>query len=49
MCTKVGGSVVLATALFAWGVSLAAVTNATWKRTVLPVFAPAVPAPRRGA
>jgi succinate-acetate transporter protein len=36
--TKVGGWVGLATALAAWYASFAAVTNFTFKRTVLPVF-----------
>jgi len=36
--TKVGGWVGLATALVAWYASFAAVTNATWKRTVLPTW-----------
>jgi uncharacterized protein len=35
---KAGGDVGIATAIFAWYASFAAVTNATWKRTVLPVF-----------
>jgi uncharacterized protein len=36
--TKVGGWVGLVTALLAWYASLAGVTNATWKRVVLPVW-----------
>lgn len=36
--TKVGGALGLLTAFLAWYGSFAAVTNATWKRTVLPVW-----------
>jgi succinate-acetate transporter protein len=36
--TKVGGYVGLATAALAWYASFAGVTNATWKRTVLPTW-----------
>jgi len=36
--TKVGGWLGLVTALLAWYASFAAVTNATWKRTVLPTW-----------
>jgi succinate-acetate transporter protein len=36
--TKIGGYFGLATAAVAWYTSFAAVTNSTWKRTVLPVF-----------
>ena len=36
--TKVGGWLGLVTTLLAWYASLAGVTNATWKRVVLPVF-----------
>jgi len=36
--TKVGGWLGLLTAIFAWYASFAAVTNETWRRTVLPVF-----------
>jgi succinate-acetate transporter protein len=36
--TKVGGWLGLLTAILAWYASFAAVTNATWRRTVLPVF-----------
>jgi succinate-acetate transporter protein len=36
--TKVGGWLGLLTALLAWYASFAAVTNATWKRTVLPTW-----------
>ncbi|MGA8295957.1 MAG: acetate uptake transporter [Acidimicrobiales bacterium] len=35
---KAGGDVGIATAIFAWYASFAAVTNSTFKRTVLPVF-----------
>jgi succinate-acetate transporter protein len=35
---KLGGYVGLATAIVAWYASFAVVTNATWGRTVLPVF-----------
>lgn len=35
---KVGGALGLATAVAAWYASFAAVTNDTWKRTVLPTF-----------
>lgn len=37
--TKVGGWIGLVTAVFAWYASFAGVTNATWKRPVVPVFA----------
>jgi succinate-acetate transporter protein len=37
--TKVGGWLGLVTALLAWYASFAGVTNATWKRSVVPVFA----------
>ncbi len=36
--TKVGGWLGLVTAVIAWYASFAAVTNATWKRTVIPVW-----------
>ena len=36
--TKVGGWIGLLTALTAWYASFAGVTNATWKRTVLPTW-----------
>jgi succinate-acetate transporter protein len=36
--TKVGGWLGLVTAILAWYASLAGVTNATWKRLVLPVW-----------
>jgi succinate-acetate transporter protein len=36
--TKVGGWIGLVTAFLAWYGSFAVVTNATWKRTVLPVW-----------
>jgi succinate-acetate transporter protein len=36
--TKVGGWLGLITAVLAWYTAFAAVTNATWKRTVLPVW-----------
>jgi succinate-acetate transporter protein len=36
--TKVGGWLGLVTAVLAWYASLAGVTNATWKRVVLPTF-----------
>jgi len=36
--TKIGGIVGLVTAGFAWYASFAAVTNDTWKRTLLPTF-----------
>jgi succinate-acetate transporter protein len=36
--TKVGGFLGLATAALAWYASFAGVTNATWKRTVLPTW-----------
>jgi hypothetical protein len=36
--TKVGGWVGLVTAVLAWYASFAAVTNATWKKTVLPTW-----------
>jgi len=36
--TKVGGWLGLATAVIAWYASFAGVTNATWKRTVLPTW-----------
>jgi uncharacterized protein len=36
--TKVGGWLGLLTALLAWYASCAGVTNATWKKTILPVF-----------
>jgi uncharacterized protein len=36
--TKVGGWLGLVTALVAWYASFAGVTNATWKRTVLPTW-----------
>ena len=36
--THVGGWLGLITAVLAWYCSLAAVTNATWKRIVLPVW-----------
>ncbi|MEC3997707.1 acetate uptake transporter [Actinacidiphila sp. DG2A-62] len=36
--TKVGGWLGLITAVLAWYASFAVVTNATWKRTLLPVF-----------
>ena len=36
--TKIGGWLGLITAVLAWYCSLAAVTNATWKRVVLPVW-----------
>lgn len=36
--THAGGWVGLVTAVVAWYASCAGVTNATWKRTVLPVF-----------
>jgi uncharacterized protein len=35
---KLGGWIGLATAVVAWYASFAGVTNATWGRTVLPVF-----------
>ncbi|MGZ0151274.1 acetate uptake transporter [Kribbella sp. WER1] len=44
--TKVGGWLGLVTAVVAWYASFAAVTNFTWKRTLLPVF-PLSPAPHR--
>ncbi|SHL43247.1 acetate uptake transporter [Actinacidiphila paucisporea] len=37
--TKVGGWLGLLTALLAWYASFAVVTNSTWKRAVVPVFA----------
>ncbi|WP_329171949.1 acetate uptake transporter [Streptomyces sp. NBC_01477] len=37
--TKVGGWIGLLTALLAWYASFAVVTNSTWKRAVVPVFA----------
>jgi hypothetical protein len=36
--TKVGGWIGLITAVLAWYSSFAGVTNATWKRTVLPIW-----------
>jgi succinate-acetate transporter protein len=36
--TKAGGIAGLVTAGFAWYASFAAVTNDTWKRTLLPTF-----------
>lgn len=38
--TKVGGWIGLLTAVLAWYASFAVVTNSTWKRAVVPVFAP---------
>lgn len=36
--TKIGGWIGFVTAVLAWYASMAAVTNATWKRVVFPVF-----------
>lgn len=36
--TQAGGDCGIVTAIFAWYASWAAVVNATWKRTVLPIF-----------
>jgi succinate-acetate transporter protein len=46
--TKVGGWVGLVTALCAWYASFGGVINATWKRSVVPVFPGAVGAGTRG-
>lgn len=46
--TKIGGWLGLVTALLAWYASFAVVTNSTWKRGVLPLFADATAGSGRG-
>jgi succinate-acetate transporter protein len=46
--TKIGGWLGLITALLAWYASFAVVTNSTWKRGVLPLFAGSAPGSGQG-